>query len=54
MKEILTKIGMEIITEVFELIITQSLTAEYTITLIEIKTLKLCFKYFNEILNKDI
>lgn len=54
MKEVLIKIGLEIITEVFELIISQSLTSDYTLTLIEIKTLNICFKYFNEILNKDI
>jgi hypothetical protein len=54
MKEILTKIGIEIISEIFELIITQSLIPNYNLTLVEIKTLNLCFKYFNEILNKDI
>ncbi len=54
MKEILTKLGVEIITEIFGLIIRQSFNESISLNLLEIKTITLCFKYFNEILNKDV
>jgi hypothetical protein len=55
MKEILTKFGVEIIIEVFDLLIRQSFhQGRINMDLMEIKTINLCFRYFNEILNKDI